>query len=148
MKLYATIFLLLFSVTAFSQSKNDQLYDAVTNTDTSKVESLLKTGADPNYKKKVMSFEISMLIWAVQQQNIKIVKLLVDYKAEVDWKDWFKTTALMYAAHTGNKPIIETLLKAGADPKAHDEQGNSVLTAAKESNNNEVITMIENLQTN
>lgn len=146
MKLFATIFFLLFSLAAFSQSKNDQLYDAVTNNDTSTVETLLKNGADANYKKKGMSFEISMLIWAVQKQDVKIVKLLIDYKAEVDWKDWFKTTALMYAANTGNKLIITTLLKAGADPKAHDDQGNSVLTSAKESNNKEVITMIENLQ--
>jgi len=146
MKSILTLLLIFTSLLSFSQSKNEQLYDAVSRHDSTKTETLLKQGADANFKMKASTFEISMLITAVMHQDTKIVKLLIEHKAEVDWRDWFKTTALMYAAHTGNKLIIDMLIAAGADPMAKDDQGNSVLSAAKESNNEIVIKQIESLQ--
>jgi ankyrin repeat protein len=83
------------------KSLNRQLYEAVSSTDTLQVEALLGKNADANYKEKLMTFEMSMLILAVQKESFKTVKLLIEHKAEVDWKDMFKTTALMYAAHSG-----------------------------------------------
>lgn len=146
MKLTLLLFFSLAANLVLAQSKNEQLYNAISNRDSVQVEKLLNDGADANSKRKVMSFESSDLIIAVMNQDVKIVQLLLDHKAEADWRDWFKTTALMYAAHTGNKHIVELLLAHGADPTAHDEQGNSVLSAAKESKNPEVITLIEGLQ--
>ncbi|WP_419788510.1 ankyrin repeat domain-containing protein [Mucilaginibacter sp. SP1R1] len=100
--------------------------------------------ADANFKKKTGGFlEISMLILAVQNNDLRDVKLLVGHGAEVDWRDAFKTTALMYAANKGNKDIVIYLIKSGADVKAKDEQGNSVLSAAQEGKNNEVIGLIK-----
>ncbi|WP_181303957.1 ankyrin repeat domain-containing protein [Rufibacter sp. XAAS-G3-1] len=55
----------------------------------------------------------------------------------------FNTTALMYAASKGNKEIVELLLSSGADVNATDGGGNTVLTAAKESQNSEIIMLIE-----
>jgi len=49
----------------------------------------------------------------------------------------------MYAASKGNREIVELLLASGADVNATDGEGNTVLTAAKESKNSEVITLIE-----
>jgi ankyrin repeat protein len=132
----------------FGQTKNEQLFQAVMKNDSSKVEAYLNDGADPNFKIKKGFFEMDMLIWAVQHQDTKIITLLVEHKAEVDWRDAFKTTALMYAANTGNKTIVDFLIAHGADPNAKDEQGNSVLSAAKESKNEEVIKLIESLQKN
>jgi ankyrin repeat protein len=54
----------------------------------------------------------------------------------------------MYAANTGNRVIVSFLIDHGADPNAKDEQDNSVLSAAKESKNEEVIKLIEGLQKN
>lgn len=148
MKFILTLCLILSSVLAFGQTKDEQLYYAVTKSDSLKVESLLNQGANPNFRVKQGFFEFGLLIWAVQHQDLKIVKLLVEHKADVDWRDGFKTTALMYAASKGDKAIVEFLIAHGADPNAKDDQGNSVLSAAKESKNEEVIKIIESLQKN
>ena len=142
-----TIFFLLLAAGTFDQSIDQQLAAAMHAKDTIKVEALLNNGADANYKEKMGGSNVgfSMLIFAVHNYDYKSVKLLVDHKAEVDWKDWFKTTALMYAASLGEADIVKYLIKNGADIRAHDEQGNSVLSAAKVSKNQDVIYLIEKL---
>jgi ankyrin repeat protein len=139
---------LLFALFVKAQSVNEQLYKAVGSKDTLQVEKLLNDGADASYIKKLGQAEVSILIWAVMQKNLKSVKLLVDHKANINWKDWFKTTALMYAADLGNLDIINYLVKNGADIHAHDDQGNNVLSAAKEGKHSEAIKLIENLLQN
>jgi ankyrin repeat protein len=134
---------LLLCTCVKAQTLNDKLAKAISDKDTTMVETLLKQGADANYKQKLGNVEMSLLILAVNKKNYKSVKLLVDHKAEVDWKDWFSTTALMYAANLGEINIIRYLLKNGADINAHDNQGNTVLSAAKEGNHPEVIKLIE-----
>ena len=137
---------MLFTATAFCQNINEQLYSAVSNKDSLAVKNFLEKKADPNFKKKTGGFlEISMLILAVQNDDINDVKLLVSHGAEVDWRDAFKITALMYAANKGNKDIVLYLIKNGADVNAKDDQGNSVLSAAQEGKNTEVMEMIKSL---
>lgn len=150
MKAVITLFLLFSASLALGQEKNDQLYDAITNKDSVKVEKLLNDGADANYRKKVkgFEFELSLLIWAIQKNEVKVVQLLVDHKADVNFKDWFKSTPLMYAAGSGSLATVQILLKAGADPNAKDDHDYSVLSAAKEGKNSDVIALIESLQKN
>ena len=131
---------------SYGQDLNKDLHKAVVAKDTIGVKKLLESGADANYRPKSGFFEMSLLIWAVQKQDYGNVKLLIEHKAEVDFKDAFKSTALMYAANTGNMDIVSYLISKGADPTATDDQGNSVLSAAKESKNKEVIELIKKLQ--
>jgi ankyrin repeat protein len=133
---------------AFGQTKDEQLFLAVMKNDSAKVETYLDNGADPNFKVKKSFLEMSMLIRAAQNNDIKIVKLLIQHKVEVDFRDVWKETALMYAAHFGNKAIVGSMLANGADQNAKDDQGNSVLSATKESKNEEVIKLIGGLQKN
>ena len=146
MKAIVTLFMIFSTSVVLGQTINEKLFQAVSDKDSVKVEILLNNGGDPNFKRKSGDFEMSMLIFAVQKQDLKITKLLIEHKAEVDFKDWFKTTALMYAANTGNKSIVELLIANGANPNSKDDQGNSVLSAAKESKNEDVIKLIERLQ--
>ena len=146
MKKHLLIFLATFcaSISLFGQN-NELLYKAISKNDIEKVTKLLNANADPN---AVISsgpwMKVNMLITAVNNGNIEIAKLLIDKKANVNWKDGFNTTALMYAASNGNKGMVILLLDNGADFNANDGQGNTVLSAAKEGKNEEVIQIIEN----
>lgn len=126
-----------------AQAGNDKLYKAVKANDTTLAEKLINNGADVNFRPKMMNAEMSLLILAVQQDQFKMVKLLVDHKIEIDWKDWFGSTALMYAAYKGNVNIIGYLIKNGADVHFTDKQGNTVLSAAKEGGNADAIKLVE-----
>jgi ankyrin repeat protein len=135
---------LCFSFSALGQN-NEILYKAIIKNDVEKVTKLLNADADPNAVISSGSWmKVNMLITAVNNNNLQIAKLLIEKKADVNWKDGFKTTALMYAVSIGNKNMVTLLLDNGADFNANDGQGNTVLSAAKEGKNEEVIQIIEN----
>ncbi|GAB4093865.1 ankyrin repeat domain-containing protein [Flaviaesturariibacter terrae] len=134
----------LLSLLANAQDKNQQLYKAITQNDSAAVAQLLENGADANYTFGPGGFKMSFLITAINVAKSKgIAELLLRHKADVNWKDGFGSTALMYAASAGNGALVELLLANGADVRASDGQGNTVLTAAKESRNAAVIALIE-----
>jgi ankyrin repeat protein len=140
---FLTILILLFSVTAFGQNKGEKLYNLVVKNDTENAIKLISENADVNYVKESGWVKVNTLISAINNVNVEIVKSLLEHNADVNWKDGFNTTALMYAASKGNREIVDLLLKYGADINANDGEGNTVLTAAKESKNSELIALIE-----
>jgi ankyrin repeat protein len=125
------------------KGQDKKLYEAVSAKDTLRVAAALDKGANPNFRVKGGFFEMSLLILAVQQNDLATAKLLLDRKAEIDFRDAFNMTALMFAAHNGNKKTVSYLISKGADVRATDGKGNSVLSAAQESKNQEVISLIE-----
>jgi uncharacterized protein len=146
MKKRITILLTIIYTTlyVFGQDNNEKLYQAIVKNDTSLVRQLLNDKADPNFiKSQGPWMKVSMLITAVNNGNIEIVRMLIASKADVKWKDGFQSTALMYAAAKGSQEIVVLLLDNGADINDNDGQGNTVLTAAKESGNKELIKFIK-----
>jgi ankyrin repeat protein len=140
---FALFFNLCLSILAFGQNKNQELYKAITQKNVAQVAKLLQDSADANY---VIggAFKMNMLTTAINvSKNKSIVELLLKNKADVNWKDAFNTTALMYAVSSGDLELVELLLAYGADVKASDGQGNTVLSAAKESKNKTLIKLIE-----
>lgn len=140
-----TLFILILSLStsiAMAQNSNDSLYRAVVKNDTTLLKQLIKQGADVNYIKQEGWMKVSPLITAVNNKNLISVKILLDNKADVNWKDGFQTTALMYAASSGLEDIVKFLLDKGADVTTKDKQGNDALSAAKESKNDKVIELI------
>ena len=140
------IFIIIFKgLHVFGQDGNEKLYNAIVQGDSSIVKQLLKNGADPNYViSKGAWMKVNMLITAVTNENIYIVKILIMNGVDVKWKDGFNTTALMYAASGGSIDMVKLLLESGANIDDNDGQGNSVLSAAKESKNAAVIALVEN----
>ena len=146
MKTFITLvcfFALGFS--SMAQSKNDQLFEAVRNSDVAKAENLLKLGTDVNYFMETKSpyYKVNLLITAVSNKSQEMAKLLLDNKADINWKDSFNNLAITYAARSGNVEMVKLLLKHGASVFDKDGNGNPVLTAAKESKNNEVVSFVE-----
>lgn len=133
-----------FCASVQAQTKNERLYKAVATGDTTQAKHLLQERADPNF---VMAagpwMKANSLIAAVNRKDLSMVKLLLANKADVNWKDGFNTSALMYAAAMGNKEIVMLLLANGANIKDADGQGNTVLSAARESKNAELIKLVE-----
>lgn len=140
-----TLFIFILSLStsiAMAQNSNDSLYRAVVKNDTTLLKQLIKQGADVNYVKQEGWMKVSPLITAVNNKNLISVKILLDNKADVNWKDGFQTTALMYAASSGLEDIVKLLLDKGANVTTKDKQGNDALSAAKESKNDKVIELI------
>jgi ankyrin repeat protein len=147
MKKCKVLLIALLSVTnyAFGQTPSEKLYQAVVRRDTVGVRHALSSQADPNYAKATGPWmKASVLTTAINNRDVAIVRMLLTRHADVNRKDGFKTTPLMYAAAIGNKEMVLLLLEAGADIHASDGTGNTVLSAAEESKNQEVIQLIQN----
>jgi len=142
-KRFLTLLILLISIASFGQNKDEKLYNLVVKNDTKNAIKLISENADVNYVKKLGWAKVNLLITAINNINVEVVKSLLENNADVNWKDGFNSSALMYAASKGNKEIVDLLLKYGADINANDGLGNTVLTAAKESKNAELILFIE-----
>lgn len=144
-----TILAILFAITstticAFTEDNNEKLLIAIIKSDSTAVKELLKENADPNYiKVEGPWMKYNMLIAAIINSNIDIVKILIANKADVQWKDGFETSAILYAASKGDKEIVALLLENGADINDSDGNGKTVLSASKESKNKELIKFIE-----
>ena len=63
------------------------------------------------------------LIDAVKNGNVATVKTLLAQKVDVNAAEADGTTALHWAAHIGNTPVADLLLKAGANVKAATRAG-------------------------
>lgn len=140
----AVLFFIGLFFSSYAQEKNDLLYDAIIKSDRPTVEKLLAEGASANYIKELKPWlQVSMLIGAVDHKDIDIVKLLLAKKADVNFRDGFNMTAIMYAASNGEFEMVKLLVAAGANVNDNDGKGNSVLSAAKESQEAELIAFVE-----
>lgn len=100
---------------------------------------LLNEGANPN----VESIEgATPIMNAVQSNKIEHLKMLIEYKADVNKKDNRGFTALHRAAEMGHTEIVAELLKKGA-VKEIEAEGHTALSLAKASNNKAIIELLE-----
>lgn len=135
-----------FAVTAPAQTPTpaQSLKKAVLKSDLGTAEALLKTGTDPNAAIEIVpGSATTYLITAATNNNLDLVKLLLQAKAQVNQVDAFKTTALMTAVSKGNPAMVALLLASGADARAKDEDGKDALALAKESGNAAIVALLE-----
>ncbi len=82
---------------------------------------LLDSGAEVNHRDTERSSALGLA--AYNCQDVRIVELLISKGADVNARDESESTPLILAASRGNWLAVGKLLKAGADPRAKDKDG-------------------------
>jgi ankyrin repeat protein len=99
------------------------------------VKLLLIAGANPNIKDNSGKAALyKAVVTQVSEQNLDLLNLLINYKADVNAQSNIGTTPLMMAVEEPNLPVIQLLLKAGADPNIKDNDGNTALMRFEKNN--------------
>lgn len=119
-------------VNTISSERFTALHYAAQNNNYELVELLLKSGADPNIL--TVSKETALMLAVNKKADLKIIKLLIDYKTDINIQDSYGRTALMNERKKGT-PCIETmelLLKSGANSNLKDTKNLTPLIIAVE----------------
>ena len=103
-------------------------------------ESLLRLGADANYKYNVEGASVLQL--ASRRGNTKIIDLLLKNGANIEGKDKDGQTALAHAVIAGKSATAEALIKKGADVNTQDIGGNTPLIIASNYTNYALSTQV------
>ena len=83
-----------------------------------------------------------VLFWAILDENLEIVRALVDAGADVNATDDEGKPVLYWAILNENPEIVRVLVDAGADVNATDYQGNPMLYEAIFSKNPEIVRVL------
>lgn len=132
--------LLLFGCANREQQARDQIektgieysekgfFNAIAKGETEAVDLFLKAGMSPNAK----NGDITALMEAARRGKTHsgIAAALVQAGSEVNAKDAYGVTPLLYAAISGSPETLRMLLKSGADVNAKDADGRNVLVEA------------------
>ena len=79
---------------------------------------------------------------ATSKGNIDSIEALIKYRANVDFPDLYKNTALHQASTSGRADIVNVLLDAGAKFDLADQDDNTALHFASELGHNEVVNAL------
>jgi ankyrin repeat protein len=127
------------TLTAAAQESSDRFYLAIRNNDLASLRSLVKT-SDANIKDQR---ESTPLMYAAAYGSLDAMKLLLDAGADVNAKNAFEATALLWCASDLAK--VRLLLEKGASVNARSKLGRTALmiAAAHDGNSGTVKFLIE-----
>lgn len=124
-------------VTALAQEPSDRFYQAIRNNDIASLRSLVKT-ADVNVKDQR---ETTPLMYAAAYGSMDAMKLLLDAGADVNAKNAFAATALLWCANDLGK--VRLLVAKGADVNARSKQAQTpLLVAAAHDGASEIVKLL------
>lgn len=118
------------------------LEKAVLQDDDDLVEKLLSAGANPN----LISKGYPIYFVAVKKGSIEILERLIRVGIDVNAKDKWGDTALIWAARAGDEGIVSLLLDQGADVAIRNYQGRSALDEARRNGHRGVEIFLTNKQ--
>lgn len=84
----------------------------------------------------------TLLMVALEENNLPAVELLVARGAALDLRDEHGATALLLAVEMGFQEAVEVLLAAGADPNVHDLSGMTPLDLAEEQDAQDIAAVL------
>ena len=106
-----------------------KLIDAAGKGDYNAAMSALQNGTSPD---AVNNSGTPAIILAAQKGHSRLVKLLLDYKVNINARDSLKFTALMWASVRGRMETARLLLKNGANPHLQNAVGETALTISQD----------------
>src|SRR5688572_27650764 len=109
--------LLMFTASRLTAAPaNDtRVADAVMKNDAVSVRALLRDKADVN---GAQADGMTALHWAVREDNLEIAQILIGAGARVSAATRYGVTPIYLACANGSAPMIDALLRAGADVNA------------------------------
>jgi ankyrin repeat protein len=122
-----------------AEGRDVPLVDAVRRTDAAAVHALLQKHVDVNAQEIDGS---TALHWAVQQDAVDLVNLLIGSGASVKATNRYGVAPLSLACTNGNFAIVERLLAAGADPDTTLPGGETALMTAARTGKPEVLKVL------
>lgn len=122
------IFMIILPLSLLAQKdKNEQLLLATEDNKDKKVLDLLRAGADPNTKN---AYEVTPIMYAAENGNQYICKILIDYGADIDAKPEYGAPPLVTAAQFNHSEIVNLFMLNGANPDIVDDYDNTALIYA------------------
>jgi hypothetical protein len=110
---------------------NKELWKAVNRKDYEEIKNLISRGADVNAKYNKYT-DGSMLFSTIihgGEQELKIVKLLIDAGADINEKN-YGTSLLHWTSRSGNIEVVKLLLSKGADVNVVNNNGQTAYDVA------------------
>ncbi|KAI9701441.1 MAG: hypothetical protein M1836_001496 [Candelina mexicana] len=119
------------------------LFAAIEAEDIPRVEIALSKGANVNGDpKKTNSVQKIPIGLAIRLGNERIVRLLLEYNADIEFKTTKLRSALWVAAWMGHKDIVQILLDYRADLESMHENGTTPLMIAADNGHTDVVQLL------
>jgi ankyrin repeat protein len=119
------------------------LMSAAANGNIELLKLLLKYGAKPDYPG---SGEGTALMSATG--HTEIFKILINHGANIQARDNYGRTVLIWAALHGTEEVVTLLCKMGADPEVRDKGGNTALSEAQRKGRSNIVELLRNCSKN
>lgn len=104
------------------------IFEALRTKQTNVIIDLINEGMDVNIRDPKLGRTPLMI--AVTTNNLRLLKKLIEEKANLELKDKQGMSALLYAARDGNMETAKLLIKAGADVNTANNKGKTALMMA------------------
>jgi ankyrin repeat protein len=133
---------IFFSHTVRGNTKrNIDFVDAVILRDHEKVKSELKAGIRPDVIKDSQSKKTGIM-YASEAGDLKMIKILISYRANLNRRDPKGNTPLIYAVGKNRLKAAEMLIKNGASPNTGNMMGETPLEKASREGNGEMVRLL------
>ena len=105
------------------------------------VEAVIKAGTDVNAINE-LGWRTPLMNAAGRNNNPEVLRVLIQAGANVNAKDNYGSTPLMYAALNDNSEVFKALIQAGANVNAKNDDGWTPLMLAAGDNSAEVVSVL------
>jgi len=126
-------------LTAINES-SVSLHDAAKRGDLQKMQEFLADGKDVNAK----DFKgVTALGYAVGHDQLSVVKVLIDSKANINDVDSAGNSAVHFAAGYGRVKVLEHLLARGANASKANQQGQTPMAVAQQNKQQQAVALLQ-----